>query len=37
MMDFLLWHAIVMIAVIAFSFGAGYYTASVKRSSNESI
>ena len=37
MMDFRLWHANVMIAEIAFSFGAGYYTASVKRSSNESI
>ena len=36
-MDFLLWHAIVMISVIAFSFGAGYYTASVRRSSDESI
>lgn len=35
-MDFLLWHAIAMISVIAISFGAGYYTALVRRSSNES-
>lgn len=35
-MDFLLWHAIAMISVIAISFGAGYYTASVKRNKNES-
>jgi hypothetical protein len=35
-MDFLLWHAIAMISVIAISFGAGYYTASAKRNKNES-
>tara|TARA_B100000925_G_C21638416_1_gene316121 strand:+ start:383 stop:490 length:108 start_codon:yes stop_codon:yes gene_type:complete len=26
-MEFLVWHAIAMISVIAVSFGAGYYTA----------
>ena len=35
-MDFLLWHAVAMISVIAISFGAGYYTATVRRSRNES-
>ena len=36
-MDFLLWHGVLVMSVMAISFGAGYYTASVKRSSNESI
>ena len=35
-MDFLLWHAIAMISVIAVSFSAGYYTAlQVKRKKDE--
>ena len=35
-MEFLVWHAIAMISVIAVSFGAGYYTATIKRRKNES-
>jgi len=30
-MEFLIWHALAMISVIAISFTAGYYTAIVKR------
>lgn len=33
-MDFLLWHGVAMISVIAVSFSAGYYTA-VKRKKGE--
>jgi|TARA_B100000242_G_scaffold283315_1_gene245446 hypothetical protein len=36
-MDFLVWHGIAMFVVVAVSFGAGYYTATVKRRNNEQV
>ena len=35
-MDFLLWHGVLVMSVMAISFGAGYYTAIVKRRRDES-
>ena len=35
-MDFLLWHGVIVMSVMAISFGAGYYTAIVKRRRDES-
>jgi len=35
-MDFLIWHGVLVMSVMAISFGAGYYTAIIRRRKNES-